>query len=638
MTMAIFDTYAPPAQTPLRLWPAVVIIIAQWSARFGLPVMAPGAEVFSVPLDLVAVLAGTLGGIAIIVWWLFFSRARWSDRLSAVVVMVAAILVTQPLMHMSIQGGMMGAMFVIYLLPLTLSLALVIWAVAARGLSTGLRLAALVVVMLAACGGWWVVRTEGLQGGVADLEWRWTPTAEELLLARAADEPKPILVAAVSEAPSEPPAAARVDLPPASSVAPAAGKADPVAPAASEVAAGPTISEGGGPRIEWPGFRGPLRDGVIHGVTIKTDWSASPPVEMWRRPIGPGWSSFAVSGDLLYTQEQRGEDEIVACYRVSTGEPVWRHRDPVRFWESNGGAGPRATPTLHQGRVYAFGATGILNALDARTGKAVWSHNVSTDAERAVPDWGFSSSPLVVDDVVIVAAAGTLVGYDLADGRLRWTGPKYDGGYSSPHRVTIDGVEQVVLLGGPGATSVDPSTGTVLWKQEWTSSAIVQPALLADGDILISALVATGGAGTRRLHVTQGAGGWRVDERWTSNGLKPYFNDYVVHNGHAFGFDGSILASINLEDGKRAWKGGRYGNGQLVLLPDQDLLLVLSEDGELALVSATTEQFREVARFPALHAKTWNHPVLVGDVLLVRNGEEMAAFRLSLVESAAVTR
>ena len=118
---------------------------------------------------------------------------------------------------------------------------------------------------------------------------------------------------------------------------------------------------------------------MVRGVRINTDWSASPPVQMWRRPIGPGWSSFSVRGDLLYTQEQRGNEEIVACYRVSTGDPVWRHADPVRFYESNGGAGPRGTPTIRQDRVYSMGATGILNALDARTGKKIWSHDTATE-------------------------------------------------------------------------------------------------------------------------------------------------------------------------------------------------------------------------------------------------------------------
>ena len=139
--------------------------------------------------------------------------------------------------------------------------------------------------------------------------------------------------------------------------------------------------------------------------------------QLWRRPIGPGWSSFAVHGDLLYTQEQRGDDEIVAAYRVSTGVPVWKHRDAARFWESNGGAGPRATPTFSGGRVYAFGATGILNALDAADGRVVWSRNVAADSQTKVPDWGFASSPLLVGDLVIVAAAGKLVAYEACDGR-----------------------------------------------------------------------------------------------------------------------------------------------------------------------------------------------------------------------------
>jgi outer membrane protein assembly factor BamB len=393
----------------------------------------------------------------------------------------------------------------------------------------------------------------------------------------------------------------------------------PSAPAATHTPVATTNTAG------WPGFRGPGRDSIIRGVRIETDWSRSPPAELWRRPIGPGWSSFAVRGNLLYTQEQRGDDEIVASYDVTTGKPVWKHRDSTRFWESNGGAGPRATPTLSGGRVYTFGATGILNALSADDGAVVWSRNVASDTGAMIPEWGFASSPLVVDDLVIVHA-DALVAYDRATGNRRWLGPARGGGYSSPQLVTIDGVAQIVQLSGSGATSVAPADGTLLWEHSWPGVPIVQPAMVATGDLLIST---TGAAGTRRIAVAHGPAGWTVEERWTSIGLKPYFNDFVVHDGHAFGFDGSILACIALEDGKRTWKGGRYGNGQLVLLADQNLLLVLSEEGELALVKATPDQFTEVARFQALEGKTWNHPVLVGDVLLVRNGEEMAAFRLA---------
>jgi outer membrane protein assembly factor BamB len=563
------------------------------------------------------VIGGVVCSLAIIVWWLVFSRAAWLDRVGAIVLMIVAILATSRVVHESISNGMMGMMLPIMGIPI-LSVALVVWAAASRNLSSGLRRASMVVVILLASVPMVVIRTAGIIGGASsELHWRWTKTPEQRLLEQASDEPQPPAAAPAPVANSDKTIAREADkpAPPAVAAAPPSESDDRPAPEAP---------------AEWPGFRGAERDGVVRGVQIETDWSQKPPVALWRRPIGPGWSSFAVRRDLLYTQEQRGDDEIVASYKMSTGEPVWRHRDRVRFWESNGGAGPRATPTVENGRVYAFGATGILNALDADTGRVVWSRNVASETGTTVPQWGFAGSPLVVGDVVIVAADATLVGYDLVTGRRRWTGPARRGSYSSPHRTTIGGIDQVLLLGGGHATSVAPASGAVLWDHAWSGGAIVQPALTPDGDVLVNALAATGGSGTRRLAVAHGPDGWSVKERWTSTGLKPYYNDFVVHKGHAFGFDGSILSCIDLNDGTRAWKGGRYGNGQLVLLADQDLLLVLSEEGELALVSATPEQFKEIARFPALEGKTWNHPVLVHDVLLVRNGEEMAAFRVPL--------
>jgi outer membrane protein assembly factor BamB len=620
----------PILRRPLRLWPGVVAVALQWLVRFVVPIVIPGT---GGP----ALLGGLAGGLAVIVWWLFFSLAPWSDRVGAIVVMAGALLATSRLVHASIANGMMGMMLPIFAIPV-LSLALVASAAAGRRLASGRRRASMVGAILVACGAMTLLRTGGLTGDAnSDLHWRWTETPEDRLLAQTGDEPAAPLPAPVtSETPDKRIPAQAGDEPAAASSAPVAAKSPDVTPEKRLPATGgdePTARRAepadAKADAEWPGFRGPARDGIVRGVRIDTDWSREPPVELWRRPIGPGWSSFAVRGDFLYTQEQRGDDEIVASYNVTTGKPVWRHRDATRFWESNGGAGPRATPALSDGRVYTFGATGILNALDADDGSVVWSRNVASDTGAQIPGWGFASSPLVVGDVVVVHA-GALVAYDRASGNRRWSGPARGGGYSSPHLSTIDGIVQILQLSGSGATSVSPADGTVLWEHPWPGTPIVQPALVADGGVLISTSGASGAAGTRRIAVVHGSGGWSVEERWTSTGLKPYFNDYVVHKGHAFGFDGSILACIDLENGKRMWKGGRYGNGQLVLLPDQDLLLVLSEEGELALVAAASDKFTELARFPVLDGKTWNHPVLVGDVLLVRNGQEMAAFRLSV--------
>jgi len=593
----------------LRLWPGVVIAILLAIVRYVLPLVGASTEIFGLPTPMLAVMGGMLGGVAIAVWWLFLSRAPWPERLGAIAMIIVALAVTFRIVHPSIAGGMMGMMLVVYSVPI-LALTLVFWAVTTSNLSHRVRWASLVAAVLVVCTSWTLVRTAGLMGGGSEFHWRWTATPEEQLLAVEKEIPAPNMTL------------------PTDAGTPALSPERPKA-AIVETIAAPAIDT----PAEWPGFRGPARDSVVHGVRINTDWSASPPVKLWQRPIGPGWSSVAVHGDLLYTQEQRGEDEVVAAYRTSSGAPVWLHRDPVRFWESNGGAGPRATPTLNNHRVFAFGATGILNALDAVSGAVLWSRDVAADTDRKVPDWGFASSPLVVGDTVIVAAAGTLAAYDVATGTRRWMGPSYGGSYSSPHRATIDGVDQILLLGGPGAISVDPASGTVLWQHEWAPGAITQPALMPDGDVLVNAIVATGGIGVRRLAVARRSNAWTVEERWTSSGLKPYFNDFVVHNGHAFGFDGSILACIDLKDGQRRWKGGRYGNGQLLLLADEDVLLVISEDGELVLVDANPDQYKEVARFPALDGKTWNHPVLVGDVLIVRNGEEMAAFRLPLAQA-----
>ena len=618
------DPSVPPAppRKPLRVWPGVIAVVLLLAARFGVKLVVPGFRGFSLGM------MWSFGAAALVLlWWLFLSRAPWLERLGAIALMAASLFGAWRLRHDS-----MGPLWVFaYALPV-LWVALVAGAAIARRLPDGRRRATIAATILVACGAWTLVRTEGISGDhAATFGWRWAKSPEERLLAQTGREP----AAPPTVAPSPAAPAAAV---PASEPAPAApvstsATPEPAAEGASRPA--PPVPDEAAASAEWPGFRGPARDGVVRGVRIGTDWSATPPVQLWRRAVGPGWSSFAVHGDRVYTQEQRGDDEVVACYDEATGAPVWAHHDRARFFESNAGAGPRATPTLSGGRVYTLGATGLLNTLDAATGAVVWSRDASSDAEgtpsmggggtKKVPDWGFAGSPLVVDDLVIVAVAGQLVAYDVVSGTPRWTGPAGGVSYSSPHLATIDGEAQVLLVSASGVTSVSPSGGRVLWEHKVRGFPIVQPGVTAEGDVVF----APGNTGTRRLAARRGSGGWTIEERWNSTALKPYFNDFVLHEGHVYGFDGRILACVDVSDGERKWKGGRYGNGQLVLLPDQDLLIVLSEEGELALVSATSDAFREIARVPALEGKTWNHPVLAGDTLLVRNAQEMAAFRLA---------
>jgi outer membrane protein assembly factor BamB len=582
------STQLPPPDTqpsasdirrkPLRLWPGIVgavLILLGW---FIVPNLVSAVAVY-------AMMAGMLGVLFTVVWWLLLSRARWYERLGAIAFIIPAIFVTYRLVHISIQNGAMGNLLYVLIIPV-LCLALVAWAVVVNRLSIdhplspGFRAAALVLSVLLVCFGFTLIRTGGITAQFDnDIHWRWSKTPEDKLLAETANEP---------------------------------------------TTNASTLAETTG--TDWPGFRGANRDGVVQGTKINVDWSAKPPAELWRRPIGPGWSSFAVHGDLVYTQEQRGDQEVVACYDLKTGKLVWKHSDAARFWESNAGAGPRGTPTLGNGRVYALGATGIMNVLDATNGKVIWSRNAASDTKTKTPGWGFSSSPLVLADKVIVATAGNLIAYDLATGEPKWSMTDGGSGYSSPHLMKIGGVDQVVLLGGAGATGVAPDDGRKLWQFPLsTNTRITQPAMTPEGDVLVND---GEGNGLRRITVSQGSGGWTTQERWLSEGLNVYFSDLVVHKGHAYGFEGSSIACIDLKDGSRKWKGGLYGHGQLVLVADQDVLLLVTETGDLALVKATPDQFTELGRVPAIKGKTWNHPVLAHDVLLVRNSEEMAAFRM----------
>ena len=388
-----------------------------------------------------------------------------------------------------------------------------------------------------------------------------------------------------------------------------------------------------------PAYLGSERQGVIKGIELDRDWIAHPPQELWRQPIGLGWSAFAIAGSHAITQERRGEGELVVGYELATGRVLWAFTNVVHFSETMGGDGPRATPTIADGRVYALGATGILDCLDAATGQRVWSRD--TLKENGLPNlvFGKSCSPLVVDHLVVVTGgltnASTLLAYNRNDGSLLWRAGTDKASFSSPTVATLCGQRQIVSVNAGTVTGHDPADGRILWEYPWAGDKwpkCAQPVVLEGDRIFLSASF---NAGCAMLQLKAQAGGrLAVAENWKSRAMKSEFSNLVARDGFLYGMDDGILACIDLATGERKWKDGRYGHSQVLLVGG--VLLVQTEPGPVVLVEANPSAYRELARINALRSKTWNVPALAGEFLLLRNDQEAVCYRLSIQHAASV--
>jgi len=378
-----------------------------------------------------------------------------------------------------------------------------------------------------------------------------------------------------------------------------------------------------------PQFRGPDRDGVIRGVKLLADWKSSPPHELWRRPVGPGWSGFAVSGEYAVTQEQRGPDERIVCYELRTGKLLWAHSDPVRYDTDIGGIGPRATPTIAEGRVFTMGATGLLTCLELPTGKQLWQRDVLKQTGASAIQWGVASSPLLVDKLVLVSPGGkkgpNLVAYDRLTGKPAWQAGDGQAGYSSPRLATLAGRRQVLIFNSGKLVGHDPASGKLLWQQQWrgSSECVAMPLVLPGDRFLLS----TGyGVGSRLFQLDAQL---KPKLIWRTRKLRAKFTNLVSRDGHVYGLSDGRLTSIRISDGKRSWRYKRYGHGQILLI--DDLLLIQAESGAVVLVRVTPEAATELGRIEALSDKTWNPPTLAPPLLLLRNHKEAVCYRLPLV-------
>ncbi|MGL4512045.1 MAG: PQQ-binding-like beta-propeller repeat protein [Lacipirellulaceae bacterium] len=408
---------------------------------------------------------------------------------------------------------------------------------------------------------------------------------------------------------------------------------------------------------DYPRFLGTGYWAEAQGVKLDPDWEKNPPQELWRKPIGAGWSSFAVVGDLAYTQEQRGEEEHVTCYQASSGDVVWTHSDtcrfdPQTFQSAMGGVGPRATPTFASGRVYTHGGTGIVNCLDATTGERVWSCDTLEEFGATNLNWGASGSPLVVQDLGIVVVnvgaplgsteeAGydsSLVAFDLETGDVRWKSGWRVTSYASPVEAQVAGTRAVLQVNQDFLSAHAVETGKLLWEHPWPGSSggnanCSQPVPLAEDRFLLTKGY---GSGASLVSVRREEDEFLTEPLWTPAvlpTLETKFSNVVVRDGYAYGLDGNVLVCVELESGKVVWKKRRrpsFGFGQILLVGEH--LLYLSEGGELVLIDASPEGYRERAALQALDTEQicWNNPVIVGDLLLVRNAVEAVAYRLTL--------
>jgi outer membrane protein assembly factor BamB len=382
------------------------------------------------------------------------------------------------------------------------------------------------------------------------------------------------------------------------------------------------------PKGFWPDFRGPNRDGRYDQGPIRTDWPEGGLPLLWKQPIGAGYASFVVADGRAFTIEQRRRQEVVAAYAIDTGRELWTHGWDASFEEAMGGDGPRATPTYHNGRIFALGAEGELRCLDARTGALIWRRNILTDNGASNLQWGMSASPLIVDDKVIVLPGGasgkSIVAYRSATGEPAWTALDDQQSYTSPMLVTIDGVRQILVVSASRVIGVDVDEGRLLWEYPWSNYngiSVAQPLLLGNNRVFMSAGY---GHGAAVFELARSGDRFTSRTIWENTRMKNKFTSSVLHGGFIYGLDEAILACIDAATGELKWKGGRYGYGQLMLAGDW--LIVLTESGDVALVKATPERHEEAAKFAAIDGKTWNHPVIADGHLLVRNLKEMAAF------------
>jgi len=379
---------------------------------------------------------------------------------------------------------------------------------------------------------------------------------------------------------------------------------------------------------DWPQWRGPNRDGRSAEQGLLQAWPPNGPPQAWRaRGAGDGYSSFAVADGRLLTLGARGGREFVIAFDAASGKELWATDHGARFGNDRGD-GPRGTPTVENGRVYAFGASGDMTVLDAATGKIVWTVNVLQKFGASNITWGLSESPLVLEDRVLVnagARGASVVALGKKDGSVIWRSESDQAGYSSAVLHQVGGVRQAIFFTGQRAIGVSVEDGRLLWSYDRVSNrtANIATPIVHGNRVFLSSDYGTGAA---LLELAAGGGGVSAREVYFTRDMRNHHASSVLVGDHLYGFSGAILTAMRFDTGEVAWRDRSVGKGSLVFADNR--LYLFSENGVVGLAEANPEGYGERGRFAIETGRlpTWSHPVVSGGKLFIRDQDTIYAY------------
>ena len=379
----------------------------------------------------------------------------------------------------------------------------------------------------------------------------------------------------------------------------------------------------------WPGFRGPQGDGRSAESGLLVNWPDGGPKKVWQVAIGGGFSGVVAVDGRLFTLYSRAGRELVVSLDAATGREIWS-TDLDQERRDRFGDGPRSTPLVEDGRVYAVSSLGQLEALDADDGQVLWSRNLRLELGARIPEWGVSASPIVEGRLLLFNVGGkpghAIVAFDKQTGEIVWSAESDLPGYALPIALTVGGVRQVVFFTGSNLLALAPADGKTLWTHPWKTAYDINaasPVFIAPDKLFVSSGYDTGATLFRLSAKGQEA---RATEVWKTRGMKNQFSSSVHHAGYLYGFDNKSFKCIDAATGEDRWRKGGLGHGSLLFADGH--LIVLSEGGELLLVEAKPEAYTEKASFQVADAKHWTAPTLYDGKIYVRNEQDLFCFNV----------